>query len=86
MFNITSLKRYAGDVVPTPDPIKLDDSPEYKVNAILCHWWVGWRHAHLECLVSIVGYNASHNEWLPTANLANAPDILCSYQNMRGLA
>ena len=56
----------------TPDPITLDDGPEYEVDAILHYWWVGWQHTHIEYLVSFVGYDASHNEWLPIANLANA--------------
>ena len=86
MFNVTSLKRYAGDVVPTPDPIKLEDGPENEVDAILYHWWVGWWHTHLEYLVFFVGYDASHNEGLPAANLANVLDILRSYHTAHGLA
>ena len=34
MLNATLLKCYVGDVVPAPDPIKLDDGPEYEVDAI----------------------------------------------------
>ena len=86
MFNVTSLKHYVGDVVPTPDPIKLDDGPEYEVNAIINHWWVGQQHTYLEYLLSFVGYDAAHNEWLPAANLANAPYILHSYQTAHGLS
>ena len=37
VFNVTLLKRFVGDVVPTPGPIELDNSPEYKVYAILQH-------------------------------------------------
>ena len=36
VFNITLLKCYIGDVVPAPDPVKLD-GPEYEVGAILYH-------------------------------------------------
>ena len=86
MFNVTSLKRYVEDTIPYSDPIELENGPEYEVDAILCHWWVGWRCTHLEYLVSFVGYNASHDEWLPAANLANALDILRSYQNPHGLS
>ena len=86
MFNVTSLERYAGDVVPTSDPIKLDNGPEYGADAILYHWWVVQWHTHLEYLVSFVGYDVSQNDWLPAANLANALDILYSYQNAHGLA
>ena len=86
VFNVTLFKHYVGDFVPTLDPIKLEDGPEYEVDAILYHQWVGQWHNHLEYLVSFVGYNASHDEWLPAANLANTPDILHSYQNAHGLA
>ena len=86
VFNVTSLEPYAGDVVPTLDPIKLDDGPKYGVDAILYHWWVGRWHTHLEYLVSFVGYDVSQNDWLPAPNLANALDILCLYQNAHGLA
>ena len=86
MFNVTSPKRYIGDVVPTPDPIKLEDCPENKVDAILHHWWVSWWHTYLEYLVFFVGYDASHNEGLLAANLANVLDIPRSYQIAHGLA
>ena len=62
MFNVTLLKCYVGDIVPALDPIKLDNGPEYDVDAILHHWWVGQSYNHLEYLVSFVGYDASHNE------------------------
>ena len=68
LFNFTLLKHYVGNVVPTLDPIKLDNGAEYEVDAILHHQWAGLWHTHLEYLVSFVGYDASHNEWLPAAN------------------
>ena len=37
VLNTTLPKFYVGDVVPVLDPVKLEDSPEYKVDAILCH-------------------------------------------------
>ena len=69
VFNITLLKHYVGDVIPTPDPIKLNNGPEYEVDAILHHWRVGRWCTHLEYLVSFVGYDTSHNEWLLAAKL-----------------
>ena len=88
VFNVALLKHYIGDVVLSLDPIKLDNGPEYEVDAILNHWWVSQRCTYLKYLVSFVGYDTSHshNEWLTAANLANALDILCSYQNVHGLA
>ena len=41
VFNISVLKRYKGQVLSPPDPIELDTGPEFEVEAILCHWWVG---------------------------------------------
>ena len=85
MFNFTLLKPYFRDIVPAWDPIKLDNGPEYDVNSILYHWWVDQWHNNIEYLVSFVGYDASHNDWLPAANLANALDILLQYQTLYGL-
>ena len=56
------------------------------VRLMLLYIISGWWYIHLEYLVSFVGYDASYNKWLPVANLANAPDILRSYQNAHGLA
>ena len=60
IFNVKLLKAYKGSIVPTPDPIELDNKLEYEVFYILsylrrgCNKW-------LEFLISFVGYNASHN-------------------------
>ena len=76
VFNVTFLKCYVGNIVPASDPVKLDNGPEYEIDAILHHQWVGQQCNHIEYLVFFVGYDASHNEWLPAANLDNALDIL----------
>ena len=67
------------------DPIKLENGLEYKVDAILHYKWVGQWHTHLEYSVFFDGYDTSHNKWLPTANLANALDILRLNQNSHPL-
>ena len=77
---------YVGDIIPTLDSIKLNNGPKYEVDAILYYWWVGQWHTHLEYLMSFFSYDASYNEWLPAANLANARDIFRLYQNMHRLA
>ena len=41
VFNVTSLKHCVGDVVPTLDPIKLNNGPECEVDTILHHHWAG---------------------------------------------
>ena len=86
VFIVTLLKHYVGSFVPALDPIKLDNGPEYEVDAILHHQQNGRWHSYLEYLVSFVGYDTSHNEWLPAANLANAQDILHLHQNAHELA
>ena len=86
VFNLTLFQRYVGDVVPALDLIKLDDGSEYKVHDILYHQWAGLQRTYLEYLVTFIGYDASHNDWLTAANLANTLDIFCSYQNAHGLA
>ena len=86
MLNIALVKCYVGTVIPAPDPVKLDAGPEYEVQAILCHCSVGHGRRQHEYLVSFVGYNTAHNEWLPAANLANASDPLGAYQVAHGLS
>ena len=65
VFNIALVKLYVGTVIPAPDPVELDSGPEYEVQAILRHRSVGRGHGRREYLVSFVGYDAAHNEWLP---------------------
>ena len=58
---------------------------QYEVQAILRHRSVGCGRRRREYLVSFVGYDAAHNEWLPAANLANASELLQAYQAAHGL-
>ena len=68
-----------------PDPIELDTGPEFEVEAILHHRWVGRHRSKLEFLVSFLGYDSSHNKWLPASNLASTPHILTAYRALHGL-
>ena len=86
VFNIALVKCYVRMVIPAPNPVELDNGLEYEVQAILRHCSVGHGHHHYEYLVSLVGYDAAHNEWLPAANLANASDLLRAYQVANGLS
>ena len=79
VFNIALVKHYVKTVVPAPNPVDLDAGLEYEVQAILRHRSLGHGHYHHEYLISFVGYDVAHNEWLPTANLAHAPDRLQAY-------
>ena len=85
MFNVSILKHYKGQVLPPLDPIELDTGPEFEVEAILHHRWVGCHQSKLEFLVSFLGYDSSHNEWLPASHLANAPQILTAHKASHGL-
>ena len=85
VFNVSILKRYKGQVLSPPDPIEFDTGPEFEVEAILCHQWVGNRRSKLEFLMSFLGYDSYHNEWLPASHLANAPYILIAYKASHGL-
>ena len=60
VFNVKLLKAHKGSIVPTPDPIELDNESECEVSYILHHHRRG-RNKWLEFLISFVGYNASHN-------------------------
>lgn len=42
-FNVSSLKRYHGRVIPPPDPVAIEGQDEYEVEAILAHRYVGRR-------------------------------------------
>ena len=63
----------------------MEDTPEYEVAKIMRHCKRGRHHKQLEYLVSFVGYDSLHNEWLPAANLANAPRLLQAYNLAYGL-
>ena len=86
VLNIALVKRYVRMVIPAPDPVELDAGPEYEVQAILRHRSVGCGRRRREYLVSFVGYDAAHNEWLPAANLTNTLDLLRAYQVAHGLS
>ena len=85
VFNVSVLKCYKGQVLSPPDPIELDTGPVFEVEAILHHRRVGCHQSKLELLVSFLGYDSSHNEWLPASHLAHAPNILTAYKALHGL-
>ena len=84
VFNISVLKPYHGTVIPPPDPIQIDGDLEYEVAEILAHRHAG-RCKHLEFLVSFLGYDSSHNEWLPESHLHNVLELLAVYKASSGL-
>ena len=85
VFNISVLKYYEVQVLSPPDPIELNTGPEFEVEAILHHWRVGHCRSKSEFLVSFLGYDSFHNEWLLSKCLSNAPHILTAYKALHGL-
>ena len=62
----------------------IDDDLEYEIAEILAHRRAG-RRKKFEYLVSFLGYDSSHNEWLPETNLLNAPKLLAEYKLKCGI-
>ena len=79
VFNISILKPYHGTVIPPPNPIQINSDLEYEVAEILAHRYAG-QCKHLEFLVPFLGYDSSHNKWLPESHLYNAPELLAVYK------
>ena len=48
VFNVSQLNAYQGPVPMVPDPIKLDGSFQYEVEAILYHWFVGYVYKYIQ--------------------------------------
>ena len=84
VFNISVLKPYHGTVIPPPNPIQIDGDLEYEVAVILAQKHAS-RCKHLEFLVTFLGYDSSHNEWLPESHLHNALELLAVYTASSGL-
>ena len=83
-FSISVLKPYHGTTIPPPEAIQIDGDLEYKFAEILAPRHAG-RCKHLEFLVSFLGYDSSHNDWLPESHLHNAPELLAFYKASPGL-
>ena len=84
VFNISVLKPYCRIIIPPPNPIQINGDLEYEVAEILAHRHAG-RCKHLEFLVSFLGYDSSHNEWLPESHLHNMLELLAVYKALPGL-
>lgn len=84
VFHVSLLKPFHTDgrEQPSPGPILvLDDNDiheEYEIDYIVGHRNVG-RAKRLEFCVHFIGYGDDHNEWLPEANLVNAPELVALY-------
>ena len=84
LFHISLLRSYiaGGDGKPIPEPVEVDDEPEYEVEKLVAH---RRRARGLQFLVRWAGYDPSEDSWVDEADLANAPDILALYKSQNGL-
>lgn len=83
VFHVNLLRPHTADVgrgiKPAP-PIEVNGALEYEVGEILSHYTRKYRGVErTRYLVQFKGYGPEHNEWLPEANLANAPESLADY-------
>ena len=62
VFNVSKLKAYQGSIPAVPDPIELDDSFEYKVEALFYQKFVSHGNKCIQYLVAFVGYDLLFNE------------------------
>ena len=79
MFHALLLKTYLG-TDPSGDSVKIEDQDEkeYEVEDIIGHRVR--QGGHTEYLVSWIGYDASHNQYLAEDALVNAKPLLRGYQ------
>ena len=81
VFHVSLLKAYQ-KITRESDGLELDDDKEYEVDRILSH---ATRHGQLYYLVKWVGYDSSHNQYLPESALANSSRILRSYKRANSI-
>ena len=84
MFHVSLLRRYqqGGDGQGVPEPIWVEDGPEYEVERILEH---RARRSGVQYLIRWKGYDPSEDSWLPESDLRNAPEVLNAYKRSVGL-
>ena len=76
VFHVSLLKPYQG-FQREPDGVEVEDDKEYEVESIVSHVF---RRGHLYYLVKWVGYDDSHNQYVPESSLANCQRILRAYK------
>ena len=76
VFHVSLLKKYSG-FSTEPDAIEVDDDQEYEIDRIVSHTV---KHGRVYYLVTWVGYDDSHNQYLPETAFKNAQRLLCSYK------
>ena len=85
VFHVSLLRRYiaGGDGKPVPEPVEVDEEPEYEVERLVAY---RRRAIGLQYLVRWSGYDPSEDTWLDGDDLCNAPEILSAYKAKAGLA
>ena len=61
VFHISLLKKYLG-AVTEPDTVEIEEVKEFEIDKIVGHTV---KHGQMYYLVTWMGYNASHNQYLP---------------------
>ena len=85
VFHVSKLKPYraSGRVQPPPVPIEIEGELEYEVERVLDKRLTKRRRRSdsVEYLVKWLGYGHEHNSWEPAKALANAQELVQSFEN-----
>ena len=82
VFHVSLLKSYQC-IAREPDGIELDEDTEFEVDRIVTHVT---RQGIVFYLVKWVGYDDSHNQYLPESALANSSRLLRAYKRAHNIA
>ena len=85
VFHVSKLKPYkaSGRVQPPPVPIEIEGELEYEVERILDKRVTKHRRKSdaVEYLIKWLGYGHEHNSWEPAKALANAQELVQTFEN-----
>lgn len=79
VFHVSLLSKHSSSTIlgrKQPEPPPIEGEEEYKVEKILDSCF---NRQHLEYLVQWKGYDASHNNWEPAANVKNAAELVAEF-------
>ena len=65
------------------DSAEVEDEQEFEIDSIVGH---AIKRGHMHFLVNWVGYDHSHNQYLPEEELKNATRLLKNYKTRHKLA
>ncbi len=81
VFHVSLLKKYTG-LNMEADAVEVDEEQEFEIDSIVGH---AAKRGRMHFLVKWVGYDHSHNQYLPEEELINAPKILRNYKRRHKL-